>query len=93
MAEPNVPWWLPKYAQGEVAGTPMRGYPVSIPSGQLWYRTPSSQREGLEAYINRYAGSVPGMVAAYQDLLDKMYLMLPRRSPTTATQWTTARQW
>jgi hypothetical protein len=89
----TTPWWLPKFAQGEVAGQPMQGYPVKIPSGQLWSRTPYSQRMGLQSYINRYAGSVPGMIADYQDLIDRLTMMLPRRAPTRAARWMIPRQW
>jgi hypothetical protein len=92
-ASPLSPYWLPQFAKGEVAGLPTQGYPVTTPSGQLWSRTPWSQKEGLRGYINRYAGSVPGMVAAYEDLVNKIYMMLPRRAPSQAAGWSTARQW
>jgi hypothetical protein len=93
IGSPNTPYWLPQFAQGEVAGQPMKGYPVTTPSGQMWNRTPWSQKQGLQSYINRYAGSVPGMVAAYEDLVNKIYMMLPRRAPTGAASWATPRQW
>lgn len=91
--EAPTPYWLPQFAPGEVAGQPMKGRAVTTPSGQLWSRTPWSQRLGLESYINRWAGSVPGMVAAYQDMLDRMTMMLPRRAPTGAARWTLPRQY
>lgn len=90
---PTVPYWLPQFAPGEMAGTPMQGFAVKIPSGSLWSKTPWSQQQGLEAYINRWAGSVPGMIAAYQDLLDRMYAMFPQRAPSRATRWATPIQW
>jgi len=87
------PYWLPKFAPGEVSGQPTQGFAVPTPSGQTWSQTPWSHKEGLRGYINRYAGSVPGMIASYQDMLDRMYMMLPRRAPTGAARWGTARQW
>ena len=92
-SSPETPWWLPQFAQGEVAGQPTQGFPVTTPSGQLWSRTPYSQKMGLQSYINRYAGSVPGMVAAYEDLVNKIYMMLPKSAPSGAASWTTASQW
>lgn len=89
----STPYWLPKFAPGEVSGQPTQGFPVPIPSGQMWSQTPYSQRMGLGAYINRYAGSVPGMVAAYQDMVDRMRMMFPKRAPAGAARWGTARQW
>ena len=89
---PPTPYWLPQFAPGETAWEPMKGFPVKIPSGQLWGRTPSSQKGGLKSYINRYAGTVPGMVASYEDMIDRMLMMLPKRSPTRAGRWQPFRQ-
>lgn len=89
---PPTPSWLPEFAPGEVAWEPMKGFPVKIPSGELWRKTPSSQRAGLGAYISRYAGTVPGMVASYQDLIDRMIMMFPKRAPSRAGRWAPFRQ-
>ena len=91
--EPTVPHWLPKFALGEMTGQPMKGANVPIPSGQMWSQTPWSQKMGLSSYINRWAGTVPGLVASYQDLVDRMQMMLPRRAPMGAARWGAARQW
>lgn len=93
MPNATVPYWLPQFAPGEKEGASMQGFAVKTPSGQLWSKTPTSQRGGLESYINRYAGSVPGMIAAYQDLLDRMVMMFPQRAPSRATRWSIPIQW
>jgi hypothetical protein len=85
--EPTSPYWLPKFAPGEVENQPMQGFNVPIPSWQMWNKTPSSQRAGLGSYINRWAGTVPGMVASYQDMLDRMLMMLPGNAPSGAGRW------
>jgi len=92
-SEASSPYWLPKFAPGEIAGQPMKGFAVPTPSGQMWSATPSSQKSGMEGYINRWAGSVAGMVASYQDMVDRIFRMLPKRSPYSAARWGTARQW
>jgi hypothetical protein len=84
---PPTPYWLPQFAPGEVENEPMQGYNVPIPSMQMWNKTPSSQKAGLGSYINRWAGSVPGMVASYQDMIDRMIMMLPKSSPSGAGRW------
>lgn len=84
---PPTPHWLPKFAPGETAWEPMKGFPAKIPSGQMWGRTPPSHRAGLESYINRYAGMVPGMIASYQDMVAIMLGMQPRRAPSGAARW------
>ena len=90
---PPAPHWLPQFAPGEVVGQPIQGFPVKTPSGQLWSRTPWSHRQGLSAYIDRYAGVVPGMVAHYQDMLDRIERMRLRRHPMGAGRWAIPRQW
>ena len=90
---PPAPYWLPKYAPGEQAWQPMKGYPVQIPSGQTWSRTPWSQRMGLESYINRYAGTVPGMIASYQDLVEIILGRQPKKAPSGAARWYMGRTW
>lgn len=89
---PPTPYWLPAFSPGQVAGQPMQKLPTPVPSGQLWGRTPWSQREGLRSYVEWGAGT-PGLPAAYQDLIDRMYMMLPQRSPTRAARWSIPRQW
>jgi hypothetical protein len=87
-----TPSWLTKFAPGEKAWEPMKGFRVPVPSGQLWNQTPSSQKAGLQSYINRFSGTVPGMVASYQDLIDRMLTMLPKSSPPRAGRWEPFRQ-
>lgn len=89
---PPTPYWLPSFSPRQTEGQPMGKYPVKIPSGQLWSKTPWSQRGGLESYINWAAGT-PGVIAAYQDMLDRMMMMLPQRSPSRAGRWAVPRQW
>jgi len=89
---PPTPYWLPEFAPGETAWEPMKGFPVKIPSGQQWARTPSSQRGGLQSYINRYAGTRAGMVASYQDMIDRMMMMFPKNAPSRAGRWAPFKQ-
>jgi len=84
---PPTPYWLPQFAPGEVENEPMQGFNVPIPSGQLWGKTTSSQKAGLSSYINRWSGTVAGMVASYQDMIDRMLMMLPRNAPSGAGRW------
>jgi hypothetical protein len=83
---PPTPYWLPQFVPGLTSGQTMRKLPTKIPSAQQWYRTPSSQRTGLEAYVN-YAAGTPGAPASYEDLIDRMMSMLPQRAPSRASRW------
>jgi hypothetical protein len=82
----TTPHWLPSFVPGLAENQPMQKLPVKIPSGQLWSRTPWSQRMGLQSYINWAAGT-PGVIAAYEDMLDILTGMLPRSSPSRAARW------
>lgn len=89
---PPTPHWLPQFAPGETAWEPMKGFPAKVASGQLWGKTPWSHKMGLQAYINRYAGTVPGMIAAFEDYLDAIMGMQVRRAPSRAGRWMPARR-
>ncbi|MCJ7828242.1 MAG: hypothetical protein MUP81_00680 [Dehalococcoidia bacterium] len=89
---PPTPYWLPWFSPGQVENQPLQFLPVKLPGGKLWSQTPWSQKAGLESYINWGAGRVPGMIAAYQDMVDRMYMMFPKKSPSRATYWATPTQ-
>ena len=88
---PPTPYWLPAFSPGQVANQPMQKLPVKIPSGQQWARTPYSHRMGLGSYID-YAAGTPGVIASYNDFLDALLGMLPKRAPQRAGRWSVPRQ-
>ena len=89
---PPTPYWLTAFSPEQIVGQPIQKLPVKVPSGQLWGRTPWSQQQGLESYIE-YAAGTPGVIASYQDLIDRMYMMRIRNAPTRAARWAIPRQW
>jgi hypothetical protein len=84
---PIAPSWLTQYVPNLEAWEPMTPQPIKVASGQLWNRTPSSHKSGIESYINWASGRVGGIVASYQDYVDAILGMLPKRSPTRAGYW------
>lgn len=93
---PPTPEWLPEFVPGLVAGQPLGGRPlwegggggrpqVKTPSGQLWGRTPWSQREGLAGYAD-WAGGRP-----LRDIMDEMAMMQSIR-PEQRARWRPARR-
>jgi hypothetical protein len=89
---PPTPYWLPSFSPMQVENQPIGKYPVKIPSFQLWGKTPYSQRMGLSSYID-YAAGTPGIIAAYQDMLDRMEMMRLTNAPSRAARWSIPRQW
>ncbi len=97
---PNAPEWLLEFAPWLVAGQPItRGTQrwrggkrggakqpsVKTPSGQLWGRTPWSQREGLAGFAD-WMGGRP-----IRDIMDEMAMMQPVR-PEQRVRWKPARR-
>lgn len=85
---PPAPYWLPRFAPGQVTGQPITRQQIPIPSAQQWRRTPWSVQQGLGSYTE-WAGLTP-----LQDLLDYMNMMLPR-TPSGASypRWTPFRRY
>jgi len=84
---PPAPPWLSQFAPSQVAGQPVTPGQISPPSGQLWARTPWSQRQMLGGYAE-FAGQ------SYEDILAQMAMMQPV-TPLGIRQrrWTPTRQW
>lgn len=85
---PPAPRWLPRFAPRQVAGQPITRQRIPTPSGQLWARTPWSERQGLGGYLE-WAGYDP-----LQDILDRMQMMRPVTPPgISGRRWMPYRQY
>ena len=82
-----APGWLTQWVPGLEVGERLGNAPVTPASGQLWARTPFTERQGLAGYLNWTRGQ--GAFQEFQEDIARRQPLDPRR---TATRWTPARQ-
>jgi len=81
----DAPAWLINFVPGLTAGQPITKQALPTPSGQLWMKTPESQRQMYAGYAD-WAGGTP-----FEDLMSRAAMMAPK--PTTLpSRWTPSRQ-
>jgi len=86
---PPTPAWLPQFVPGLQAGRPLTKKRTDVASGQLWGRTPWSQREMLGGYLEFTSGK--GGAPTLRDYQEMVQSMLPRGRERQA-RWKPATQ-